>query len=194
MSLTITAKDKGLASNGFASGSILQTSWGFNSVNASQVFSTRSSYGHVPGKLLCSITPQEIGNKVTLEAHLYWGGWQGTDIAAMFRFYKRVNGGTWVSAGTYSSNPIPTSSANHGVGTGEYIYRRGGSDSNSSAKSDSMMLQDTVTSTLRHEYAVFWGCGYEAGSRTILWNRANNYGNSYNPIHTCTIVATEIKG
>ena len=191
--ITITAKDRGLPSNAYASGSILQTAWGYNTVNAGQVFSNRSAFGHVPGKLMCELTPQQVGNKITLEAHLFWGGWNGTDVAANFRFFKRIKGGTWISAGVYSSNPIPNSSANFGVGTGEYIYRRG-SGSNGTAKTDDMMLQDTVTSTERHEYAVFWACGYEAGSRTLLWNRASNYGNSYNPIHTCTIVATEIKG
>lgn len=194
MAITIRARDKGLSSTGFSTGSILQSSWGYNTTTATQVFPWRSSYGHVPGKLICGLTPQEVGNKVILEAHLFWGGWQSTDIAVGFRFYKRIAGGPWQTAGVYYSEPYPGTTGTHGVGTGEYIYRRDGGSSNSSTKSDHMQVQDTVTSTKPHEYAVFWGCLYEAGSRTIMWNRGNNYGNSYNPVHTCTIVATEVKG
>lgn len=194
MPLTISAGDTGLASNSFPTGSVLQTSWGFNTVTATQIFGQRSSYGHVPGELTCSIKPQQVGNKVILEAHLFWGGWQSTDIAIGFRFYKRVGGGRWEKAGNYYSDPYPGTTGTHGVATGSYIYRRDGTSSNSATMSDHMQLQDTVTSTLMHEYAVFWGCLYEAGSRTLMWNRGNNYGNTYNPVHTCCILATEVKG
>lgn len=195
MAITISAGNKGLPSNGYATGAILQTSFGFNAVTAQALFGYRSAYGHVPGKLQCSLTPQQVGNKVILETHVKWGGWYASDVAIGFRFYKRIAGGSWQTAGTYYSEPIPGTTGTHGVGTGEYIYRRDGGSSNSGSKSDEMMVMDTVTSTLPHEYAVFWGCLYESGgSRTIYWNRDNNYSNSYNPIHTCCIVATEIKG
>lgn len=199
MPLTLSAIDTGLDSSGFASKTILQTSYGFNITAGSQTFGTRSAFGHVPGRLTCLIRPHEIGNKITLEAHLYWGGWQGAnqsgayDCAANFRFMKRVNNGRWSFAGSYGGDPVPGTSGTYGVGTGAYRYNWVADSSNATSMFDEMMVQDTVTEIGLHEYAVMWACGYEANSRTLLWNRNYNTGNSYNPFHTCTIVATEVK-
>jgi len=190
MSIIISAGNPGL-SNGHPSGTVLQCAWGFNTVNGSATFGTRSIFGHVPGKLFCEIKPLAVNNKIVIDAHLFWGGWQGTDIAVNFRVMKRVNGSRWTFAGMYGGDPVPGTSGTYGVATGEYIYRRGSGDSNSSSKSDNLQVEDTVTSTDIHQYAIMWACAYDANSRTLLWNRANNYGNSYNPHHTCTIVATE---
>jgi hypothetical protein len=130
---------------------------------------------------------------VIVQAHFAWGGWvTTTDVSAIFRLYKSTNGGSsWAAAGTYSNTVAPGSSANSGVATGCYKYNQG--DTNSSFDSDDILIYDTVGSTASTIYALWWACGYEANSRTIYWNRSVNTGNSYNPTHTCTIVATEIK-
>jgi len=192
MPITITAQDTGLPLSAFPSRGVLQTAYGFNVTTATRVFPTRSTYEPVPGLLQCTLTPLAVGSVMIINAHIAWGGWtNAVDVSAIFRVFKSIGGGAFVSCGTYSNDVAPGSSANSGVATGCYKYNKG--DTNGSFDSDDILIYETVTSTLPTTYAIYWACGYEAGSRTIYWNRSINSGNSYNPTQTCTITATEIK-
>lgn len=194
MPIVITASDNGLPQSAFGSGSILKAAVGYNVTTATRVFPSRSTYEAVPGGLTCTITPSAVGNIMVINAHIAWGGWYGTnniDVSALFRIYKNVNNTGWVSCGNYSSTVANGSSSNSGVATGCYKYNQG--DTNSSFDSDDILIHEVVTSTDPTVYAVWWACGYEANSRTLYWNRSVNTGNSYNPTHTCTITAMEIK-
>jgi hypothetical protein len=192
MPITITAQNTGLPASAFPSKAVIQTAYGYNVTSGTRVFPTRSTYEPVPGNLQCTITPTTVGNTMIINAHLAWGGWNNTsnDLSALFRVFKSINGGAFVSAGVYSNDVPPGASTNSGVATGVYKYNMG--DTNSSWDSDNILIHETITSTLPTVYAIYWACGYEAGSRTIYWNRSVNSGNSYNPTHTCTITATEV--
>ena len=193
MPLTITSNDTGFPLSAYPSGGVIQLAYGYNYTSASKVFSSRSTYEEVPGNLRCTITPKAVGNIMIINAHIAWGGWSGaTDVGALFRVYKSINGGTFESCGNYSNTVPPGTGTNSGVATGVYKYNQG--DNNSSFDSDDILIHETVTSTLPTTYAIYWACGYEANSRTLYWNRSINSGNSYNPTHTCTITAMEVKG
>lgn len=192
MPIVLTGSDTGLPQSAYASGSILKAAVGYNYTTASRVFTSRSTYEAVPGGLTCTITPSAVGNIMVINAHIAWGGWYGTtDVAANFKIYKNINGAGWQPCGNYSSTVASGSSSTQGVATGCYKYNQG--DSNSSFDSDDILIHEVVTSTDPTVYAVWWACGYEANSRTLYWNRSVNTGNSYNPTHTCTITAMEIK-
>lgn len=200
MTVTIRARNTGLPSGGMFPGGIIQVSSGFNTTSSSAVFTRRNGWSHVPGRLQCALRPEAIGNKVHLEAKLQWGGYQGTnesggyDMAVGFRFFKRVNGSGWYSAGNILLTPQPGTNVETRVGTGTYRYAWDLNTTNGNAWGDWMQYTDTVSETGLHEYCVFWSCLYEgSAARTILWNRSYNTGNSYNPTNTCCIVATEIK-
>lgn len=192
MPLVITGSETGLPYTAFSSGSVLKAAVGYNYTTGTRVFTTRNTWEAVPGGLSCTITPSAVGNIMVISAHIAWGGWNGTtDAAANFRIYKNVNNTGWVSCGNYSSTAPNDSNSTTGVATGCYKYNMG--DSNGSFDSDDILIHEVVTSTDPTIYAVWWSCGYERNSRTLYWNRPVNTGNSYNPTHTCTISAMEIK-
>ena len=177
----------------------IATAVGFNTTPSYAVFQNRNGWSHVPGKLQCTLRPDRIGNKVHLEAKIVWGGAQGAnesggyDMAVGFRFFKRVNGAGWYSCGNFTHDAYPGTSTQTQVGCGTYRYNWDANSSNATSWGDWLQYTDTVEDLAVHEYAVFWTCLYDGGSsRTILWNRTHNMGNSYNPVTTCCIVATEI--
>ena len=193
-------------SDGFAGllkrGAPLQSRFGLNTTASTRVFPSRSVFEEVPGSLRCTLTPYDKDNQVEVRCHLAWGGWtrtstgigtfSGIDVSALFRIYKSINNGaSWTIHGQYSPSENTSISGSIGIATGCYKYNQG--DTNSSFDSDDILVVDSAGSTSPTIFALFWACGYEANSRTIYWNRSINTGNSYNPTHTCTIVATEIK-
>lgn len=193
MSLTIPSEASGFQHTSFVSGQPIQQAYGQNITNGTKVFTAWNTFEAVPGGLSCSITPKAVGNIMIIQAHLFWGGSNFTsiDVAANFRVFKSINGGSFASCGTYSTDAGLGAQATIGVATGDYFYNWG--DSNGSALEDQILIYDTVTSTLPTVYAIYWACGYAPNSRTLYWNRTINTGNSYNPTHTCSITATEIK-
>ena len=176
---------------------VINVAYAYNTTTGSKVFASRSLYEDVPGTLKCSITPSSTKNSFIVRAHLYSGGWNGsTDVAPLFRVYWGFDstcpypfGPLWTEQAGYATRNYP-----HGVNAGQYRYGRG--DNNSSAASDliltagSIPFPTAIPSTVH--FAIKWACGYEAGSRTLYWNRAINTGNAYNPIHTCTMTVSEI--
>lgn len=194
MPLTFTPSSTGFSASHFQIGQPIQQAYGQNTTSGTKVFSAWNTFEEVPGQLRCSITPT-ANNYIILQAHLYWGGWNTTslDVAANFRFFKSTNGGsTWTTAGTYATDAGLGAQATIGVGTGSYHYNWG--DTNSSSLQDNMLVWDeNITAGVEHIYCVQWACGYAPSSRTLYWNRSINTGNSYNPIHVCSITATEIK-
>lgn len=184
---------RGFAPSAFRSGAPLKVALGYNSTVASKVFSARSVYEEVPGRLRVYTKPAAVGNTMAIRAHIFWGGWSSTsiDVAAQFRIYKTVDDGiNWTPAGDYGNAATP---AGANVATGYYRYNTGNSDG--SAEECNILIKDTITSTAPTIYALFWGCGYEAGSRTLYWNRSINHfsGQAYNPTHLCVMEATEYK-
>jgi hypothetical protein len=192
MPVTITGSSTGLLPGAFSSGTILQTTSGYNNTAATKVFSGDGTFEDVPGNLRTTITPLAVGNTMVISAHLHWGGAYGTsnDISANFRIYKSTNSGsTWSLAGNYSTANA-TAFAN--CATGHYTYNWG--DGNASNFNDHILIHETVASTSQTIYAVHWAAGYSAsGARTFTWNRPWGLGNDYNPVHVCTIQAYEVK-
>lgn len=193
MPLVIESNAAGFQGTSYSSGQPIQVAYGQNTTNATKVFTAWNTFEAVPGGLSCTLTPKTAGNIVIIQAHLFWGGsnYQSNDCAANFRVYKSVGGGAWTSAGTYATDAGLGAQAAIGVGTGIYMYNWG--DSNASALDDHLLVYDTVSSVAATTYAIWWACGYAPTSRTLYWNRTVNSGNSYNPFHTCSITATEIK-
>ena len=193
MPVTITGSSTGLLPGAFSSGTILQSTTGYNNTAATKVFSGEpSAFEEVPGNLRTTITPLAVGNTMVISAHLHWGGSYGTtnDIGTAFKVYKSTNSGsTWSICGNY-----PTANAN-AVGncaTGHYTYNWG--DSNASDFNDHILIHETVASTSSTIYAIFWAGSYtNSGNRTFYWNRSVNTGNDYNMTHVCTIQAYEVK-
>jgi len=192
MPVTITGSSVGLLPGAFSSGTILQSTSGYNNTSATKVFSGDGVYEEVPGNLRTTITPLGVGNTMVISAHLYWGGSYGTtnDIATLFKVYKSTNSGsTWSLAGNYSTQHA---SAAANVATGHYTYNWG--DSNASTFNDHILIHETIASTSQTIYAIHWASGYSAsGARTFYWNRSVNTGNDYNPVHVCTIQTYEVK-
>jgi len=193
MALSITNDGNGIPYASYESKQPIQQAYGQNITNGTKVFTAWNTFEAVPGGLSCSITPKAVGNTMIIQAHLFWGGsnYSSTDVAANFRVFKSINGGAFASCGTYATDAGLGAQATIGVATGHYMYNWG--DTNGSALDDHILIYDTVTSTLPTVYAIYWACGYAPSSRTIYWNRTINTGNSYNPTHTCSITATEIK-
>ena len=180
---------KGLHGN-LPMGGVVQSAIGYNFATGTRSFPSRNVYEHVPGILQVEMTPKEVGNIIIIKAHIAWGGWtSSTDVAANFRLFYSTDGNRSFSPfGNYAPHVVEAA----GVATGCYKYNQG--NDNSSFDSDDILFSAPVTSTAPHTFAVFWACGYEASTRTIYWNRSINTGNSYNPTHTCSIQAIEIKG
>lgn len=181
-------------------GQVIQVVTGFNTTTTYQVFQKRNQWSHVPGGLMCSFTPEAVGNKVYLEAKFLWGGFRGAnesggyDCAAGFRFAKLTPTKSWTTISSPGGNVVPGSSGQNVVGCGNYRYAWDADTTNGNQQNEYMNYVDTIEEEGVHKYAVFWTCLYEGSrARTIMWNRAINYGNSYNPITTCSIVATEVK-
>jgi hypothetical protein len=200
MALSITGNSSNAIPNSaFISGAIVNSAVGYNVSTSSKVFASYNVYEEVPGNLRATITPKAVGNIMVLHAHLHWGGWTRTvDVGVNFRVRKSYdNGSTWLEVGpsqVSSTSFISGNAAGHApaqVHTGCYKYNKG--DSNYSNEKDSLLVHDVVTNAVSTIYAVHWGCGYSP-SRTIYWNRGINFGsNLYNPAHTCTLTATEVK-
>lgn len=169
-------------------GGVVQSTISYSTAVGSRVFPSRNVYEEVPGFLRVELKPHEVGNIVIIKAHIAWGGWGTTDVAANFRIMYSTDGNrTWNNFGVYAPHVVDAA----GVATGTYKQK---GDSNSSFDADNILISAPVLSTAPHTFSVFWACGYEASSRTLYWNRGINTGNSYNPTHTCTIQAIEIKG
>lgn len=171
-------------------GGVVQSNISYSFGTGSRTFPSRNIYEEVPGTLRVELTPDAIDNIVIIKAHIAWGGWQRTtDVAANFRIMYSTDGNrSWQPFGVYAPHVVDAA----GVATGTYKYNQGNTDS--SFESDGILISDTVKSTARHTFSVFWACGYDASTRTLYWNRSINTGNSYNPTHTCSIQAIEIKG
>lgn len=179
-----------------SNGAIIQTAYAQNTTTGSKVFASRSVYEEVPGTLRCQITPKYKNSAFIVRVHLYWGGWNtGTDVAPLFRVYWGTALGTYSypvgplwNEGQLSNNVNQT----HGVNGGWYYYGFG--DNNHSATTDNILTVGSANdgSTNTKYFALMWACGYEAGSRTLYWNRAINTGNAYNPIHNCTMTVSEV--
>jgi hypothetical protein len=171
-------------------GGVVQSAINYSYATGSRTFPSRNVYEEVPGRLMVEIRPKEVGNIIIIKAHIMWGGWNGaTDVAANFRIFYSTDGNRSFSPfGTYAPHVVDAA----GVATGAYFYSQGNADS--SYDSDDILISAPVKSTAPHTFAVWWACGYEASSRTLYWNRGVNTGQSYNPTHTCSIQAIEIKG
>lgn len=193
MPLVIAPSATGYPIANYSTGQAVQVAYGENTTNSTKVFAAWNTFEAVPGNLQCTLTPRAVGNTVVIQAHLFWGGSQYTsnDCAANFRVYKSVGGAAFVSAGTYATDAGLGAQATIGVGCGFYSYNWG--DTNGSSLPESLLVYDTVTSNATTIYAIYWACGYAPTSRTLYWNRTVNSGNSYNPFHTCSITATELK-
>lgn len=177
-------------------GAILQTVFSTNTTTGSKVFSSRSVYEEVPGTLRVSLTPKSRNSVYIVRAHLYWGGWNtGTDIAPLFRVYWGTSAGSYTRplGPLYNEGQLPGDlSSPSGCNDGYYVYGFG--DNNCSAFPGHILTAGTANdSTLNQKhFALMWACGYEAGSRTLYWNRGIGTGNAYNPIHNCTLSVSEI--
>ena len=179
---------------GLPQGAPIQVAVGYQSASATRVFPSRSTYEEVPGGLRCTLTPTNANNQVVVKAHFAWGGWNTTtaDVGAGFRILKKFGTSqTWINHGSYFPDIPTTVNVPSGVATGVYKYAQG--DTNSSFDSDDILIVGPAGSTQPITFALHWCCLYEAGSRTLYWNRSINSGNSYNPTHTCTITAMELK-
>lgn len=170
-------------------GGVVQSAISYSTGSGTRVFPSRNIYEEVPGTLRVELTPHEVGNIVIIKCHLMWGGWtRSNDVAANFRImYSNDGNRSWQPFGVYAPHVVSAA----GVATGTYKYNQG--DGNSSIDADDILISAPVTSTARHTFSVFWACGYDT-TRTLYWNRTINSGNSYNPTHTCSIQAIEIKG
>lgn len=177
-----------------AFGAPIQIALGQNTSTGTKVFTSRNSYDEVPGTLRATLTPNDANNYIMIRAHIAWGGWASTtDVGAGFRIYKSIdNGSSWLRFGPHYPEVQSGTGQPQGVATGVYKYNQG--DTNSSFDSDDILIIDKAGSTSSTIFAVFWSCLYEANSRTLYWNRSINTGNAYNPIHTCTIAAYELRG
>jgi hypothetical protein len=203
MALSILGNSSNAIPNSaFISGAIVNSAVGYNVSISSKLFSSYNVYEEVPGQLRATITPKAVGNIMVLHAHLHWGGWydrSSVDVGVNFRVRKSYdNGSTWVEVGPSqigTSSYITGSAAGYAPAachTGCYKYNKG--NANFSNEKDSLLVHDIVTNATSTIYAVHWGCGYAPTSRTIYWNRGVNFGsNLYNPTHTCTLTATEVK-
>ena len=171
-------------------GGVVQSNISYSFGAGTRTFPSRNVYEEVPGTLRVEMTPKEVGNIVIIKAHIAWGGWlASTDVAANFRIMYSDDGNrSWKPFGVYAPHVVDAA----GVATGCYKYNQG--NDNSSFDSDDILISSPVTSTSKHTFSVFWACGYDASTRTLYWNRSVNTGNSYNPTHTCSIQAIEIKG
>ena len=192
--MAVTFKGSEGLAGAAAFGSPLQIAVGQNLTTGTKVFTSRNAYEEVPGNLRATLTASDPNNYIMIRAHIAWGGWgSATDVAAGFRIYKSTNSGsTWQRFGPHYPEVEGGSSIQHGVATGTYKYSQG--DTNSSFDSDDILIIDRAGSTSSTIYGVFWCCLYEANSRTLYWNRSINTGNAYNPVHTCTIAAYELRG
>ena len=193
MPVTITGSSTGLLPGAFSSGTILQSTSGYNNSVGTKVFSAAGVYEDVPGNLRTTITPLTVGNTMVISAHIHWGGAYGTtnDISGLFRIYKSTNSGSsWTACGNYSTQNT-WSSGQANVATGNYSYNWG--DSNASDFNDHILIHETVASTSSTIYAVHWASGYGSTDRTYYWNRSVTTGNDYNMTHVCTIQAYEVK-
>ena len=201
MALSITGNSSNAIPNSaFISGAIVNSAVGYNVSVSSKVFASYNVYEEVPGNLRATITPKAVGNIMVLHAHLHWGGWnRTTDVGVNFRVRKSYdNGSTWLEVGpsqVSSTSFISGNAAGYApaqVHTGCYKYNKG--DGNYSNEKDSLLVHDVVTNAVSTIYAVHWGCGYAPTIRTIYWNRGiSGVSNLYNPTHTCTLTATEVK-
>ena len=206
--MSVSFRGSGGIAQALPIGGQIQTAVGLNTISATKVFTVRSDFEPVPGKLECTLTPTSANSIVLVKAHIAWGGWtrtntavtsaSGIDVGVGFRIYRSTNDNKgmqrWIPHGQYNTSNIPYLTNNNsplGIATGCYKYNQG--DTNGSFDSDDILIADRVNSTDPVTFAVWWACLYEAGSRTIYWNRSINTGNSYNPTHTCTITATELK-
>lgn len=171
-------------------GGVVKSAINYSYATGSRSFPSRNVYEEVPGSLMVEITPTEVGNIMIIKAHIAWGGWtRSNDVAANFRVYYSTDGNrSWAPFGVYAPHVVSAA----GVATGTYKYNQGNNDS--SLESDGILISSPVTSTSPHTFAIWWACGYEASSRTLYWNRPIATGSSYNPTHTCSIQAIEIKG
>lgn len=169
-------------------GGVVQSNISYSFGNGSRQFPSRNVYEEVPGNLRVEMTPKEVGNIVIIKAHLMWSGWTRTnDVAANFRIMYSTDGNrSWQPFGVYAPHVVDAA----GVATGTYKYNQ---DSADSSDSDDILISDAVKSTAPHTFALFWACGYDT-NRTLYWNRSANSGQAYNPTHTCSIQAIEIKG
>jgi hypothetical protein len=199
--MSVSFRGSGGIAQALPIGGEVQTAVGRNTSTAAQVFAVRSQFEPVPGKLECTLTPTSANSIILVRAHIAWGGWTGrssTDVGVGFRIYRSTKSASgaqqWTPHGQYLTSNIPFLTNNNsplGVATGVYKYNQG--DNNSSWGSDHILIADRAYTTDSTTFAVWWCCLYEAGSRTLYWNRSINTGNSYNPTHTCTITATELK-
>lgn len=198
MSVTFTTSLSGYLQpsdfNYAVTGQPLKWAYGENAVSGTKVFSAWNTFEEVPGTLRASILAAP-GQKVIIQAKLFWGGVNTTtsDVAANFRIMKSGNGGsTWTSVGTYATDAGLGQQAAIGVATGSYLYNHG--DTNASSIQDNiLMVDENVTSTSTVIYAVHWACGYSPNNRTLYWNRTINTLNSYNSTHLNTISLMSIK-
>lgn len=171
-------------------GGVVQSAINYSTAVGSRVFPARNVYEETPAALRVEIKPKEVGNIIIIKAHFAWGGWNGTtDVAANFRIMYSTDGNrSWAPFGVYAPHVVDAA----GVATGAYFYSQGNADS--SMDSDDILISAPVTSTAQHTFSIWWACGYDASTRTIYWNRGVNTGQSYNPTHTCSLQAIEIKG
>ena len=201
MALSILGNSSNAIPNSaFISGAIVNSAIGYNVSTSTKSFASYNTFEEVPGTLRATITPKAVGNIMILHAHLNWGGWTRTqDIGMNFRVRKSYdNGSTWVEVGPSQNGTSSYITGNAGgyapaAGhTGSYKYSKG--DGNASTEKDSLLVHDIVTNLTSTIYAVHWGQGYAPGIRTAYWNRTiNGIANGYQPVHTCTITATEVK-
>lgn len=187
MALSLTGSN-GLRGN-LPMGGVVQSAISYSTAVGTRVFPSRNVYEEVPGLLRVELTPNQVDNVVIIKCHIAWGGWtRSTDVAANFRIrYSNDGNRTWNDFGVYAPHVVDAA----GVATGTYKYNQGNNDG--SMDSDNILISGPVKSTAPHTFAVWWACGYDT-TRTLYWNRAINTGNSYNPTHTCSIQAIEIKG
>jgi len=193
----LSISGSGRQSDNLGAGAPIQVAYSYNTTTGSKVFSSRSTYESVPGTLRCNLVRGNANSNFVVRAHLYWGGYNASiDVAPLFRVFWGTTASTcdntlgplW-QGGHNGSNVSVTSGANAGY------YRYGRGDNNASTEVEYLLTAGgvpNVGSGASIYFEVKWAAGYEAGSRTLYWNRGINTGNAYNPIHTCGMTVTEV--